>query len=342
VPVYISYEAHEHGDAAKTDKKEWQRIYHEANAKLKRSGTVHVYILAPADGEVIESIDVGTAVFPEKLLARLSAVIDKLKTPKGKPVVAPVPQSCPPKCDAGALVLHLAARSYKGTWNEFPVENWTALSAGEAGKLLPTGNIAAGGTWELDKAVTAKFLKHCLPNGFDYAGYHKVTIIEQSLQATVLSLKNGVARARLDGKLKLKHKTLNFQKNPPVEAHEFAQMPLTGYLDFEPGKQKVQAFRLLADPATAREGAVVYAVAVRSIAPVPAQEPGGLPKEVRLFDFEESADPKAWSNLELPGAKVKEPPAKMELSDDNTTLGKKSLKTKERWPQINATSHWPC
>ena len=61
MPVYISHDAHDQGDAPAEEKKEWQRIYHEANTRLKRSGTVHVYILAPADGEVIESIDIGTA-----------------------------------------------------------------------------------------------------------------------------------------------------------------------------------------------------------------------------------------------------------------------------------------
>ena len=45
VPVYTSYEAHTTGDAPAADKKEWQRIYHEATTVLKRSGTVHDQIL---------------------------------------------------------------------------------------------------------------------------------------------------------------------------------------------------------------------------------------------------------------------------------------------------------
>jgi len=64
------------------------------------------------------------------------------------------------------------------------------------------------------------------------------------------------------------------------------------------------------------------------------------PKEVLLFDFEDPADLKAWSNLELPGAKVKEPAAKLELSDDHATSGKKSLKVTfagGHWPTITTT-----
>ena len=141
MPVFISHDAHDKGDAPTEEKKEWRRIYHEANTKLKRSGTVHVYILAPTDGEVIESIDIGTATQPAKLLARLTAVVEKLKTPAGKTLVKPVPQSHPPKSAPGSLVLHTVARSYQGTWNEFPVEDWTVLSPAETNKLLPAGAV---------------------------------------------------------------------------------------------------------------------------------------------------------------------------------------------------------
>lgn len=265
VPVYISHTAHEEGDAPAEEKQEWRRIYHEANAKLKRSGTVHVYILAPADGEVIESIDIGTAVHPEKLLARLEAVVQKLKTSEGKPVIKPVPQSRPPSHEADSLVLHLAARSYKGTWNEFPVENWIVLNRAEAARLLPTGEIATGKSWDLDRDVTSKFLTRFLPNGFGYAPYHKTEIVQQALRATVVSVDKGVARARIEGSLKLKHHTRNFRVSPPAPMEEFAQMSLVGFIDFEPGKQQVRALRLLADKATARDGYVTYAVAVRSV-----------------------------------------------------------------------------
>src|SRR5271165_6692619 len=62
--------------------------------------------------------------------------------------------------------------------------------------------------------------------------------------------------------------------------------------------------------------------------------------EVVLFDFENDADLKAWSNLELPDAKFKEPPAKIEVSTDNATSGKHSLKITfagGRWPTITTT-----
>ena len=120
--------------------------------------------------------------------------------------------------------------------NEFPVESWTVLSPAEVAKLLPVGAVTVGQTWELDKDITARFLTTFLPNGYGYASYHKIQIVEQSLQATVVSVDKGSAQARLEGVLKLKHKSLNFNVSPPADTEEIAQMPLVGFMDFEIGK----------------------------------------------------------------------------------------------------------
>jgi hypothetical protein len=54
-----------------------------------------------------------------------------------------------------------------------------------------------------------------------------------------------------------------------------------------------------------------------------------------LFDFETAADVAAWANLELPGAKEKEPPVKIERSAEHATSGRSSLKL------TFAGGHWP-
>jgi hypothetical protein len=59
-----------------------------------------------------------------------------------------------------------------------------------------------------------------------------------------------------------------------------------------------------------------------------------------LFDFEEAADLQAWTNLALPDAKEKEPPAQIEQSADHATSGKRSLKITfagGHWPTITTT-----
>ena len=70
-------------------------------------------------------------------------------------------------------------------------------------------------------------------------------------------------------------------------------------------------------------------------------KPKAAAKEVVLFDFETPADLEAWSNLELPNAKHKEPPAKFELSKEHATRGKHSLKITfagGRWPTLTTTA----
>jgi hypothetical protein len=74
--------------------------------------------------------------------------------------------------------------------------------------------------------------------------------------------------------------------------------------------------------------------------PAPAFPAGRAIADKVLFDFEDSAEVKAWSNLELPGARDKEPAAKIERSTDNATSGKHSLKITfagGRWPTLTTT-----
>jgi hypothetical protein len=71
-----------------------------------------------------------------------------------------------------------------------------------------------------------------------------------------------------------------------------------------------------------------------------AADPKPAAPDKVIFDFEDAADLKAWSNLELPDAKQKEPPVKIELSTENATSGKHSLKLTfagGRWPTITTT-----
>jgi hypothetical protein len=59
-----------------------------------------------------------------------------------------------------------------------------------------------------------------------------------------------------------------------------------------------------------------------------------------LFDFEEAADLKMWTNLELPDAKTKEPAATIDRSTDGASSGKHSLKVTfsgGTWPTLTTT-----
>jgi hypothetical protein len=70
---------------------------------------------------------------------------------------------------------------------------------------------------------------------------------------------------------------------------------------------------------------------------VAAKADPATPVEKMLYDFEEPADLKAWSNLELPDARDKEPPVKIEFVAENATSGKRCLKLTfagGRWPTV--------
>src|SRR5206468_3649000 len=56
-----------------------------------------------------------------------------------------------------------------------------------------------------------------------------------------------------------------------------------------------------------------------------------------VYDFEDPADIKTWSNLALPVVTDKEPPVKIEQSADHATAGARSLKLTfagGRWPTV--------
>src|SRR5262249_23103768 len=111
VSVYVSNEDFRgEGGAPAEERKELQRIYHEALKAKLSAGTVHAYVLSP-DGHAIDSRHVAQGYKIEEMTAMLEKTIARLKVAEGKPLVTPVPQSRPPKADADSLVLHLISRT---------------------------------------------------------------------------------------------------------------------------------------------------------------------------------------------------------------------------------------
>jgi hypothetical protein len=71
-----------------------------------------------------------------------------------------------------------------------------------------------------------------------------------------------------------------------------------------------------------------------------AAGPRTLAADRMLFDFEDPADLKAWSNLALPNTKAPEPGVRLELAHQHATSGKHSLKLTfagGSWPTITTT-----
>jgi hypothetical protein len=276
VPVYaINEEYRKDGTAPAAERAEYQRIYREALKAKLSAGTVHVYIVTP-DGHPIDSLHVGTASKVEKLVDLLEGTIKKLKVAEGKPLVKPAPQSAPPKAEAGTLVLHLTARylfpkgkelvplgkdarlgqTRHGSWAALPSENWILLDRAEAAKFLPPGAARPGTAWEVSKDVAAKILTYFYPQT-ENNNVAKNRIDRLALKATVVSVKDGVARVRLDGSLRMKHTFYHKDDDSFVDA------AVVGFMEVDTARKKVRKLELVTDRATYRDRP--FGVAVRSL-----------------------------------------------------------------------------
>jgi hypothetical protein len=220
------------------------------------------------------------ATDPKKMAEKLDRVARDLKVAKGDPVVPAKPQSAPRSTEADALALHLTARYLErrgddfvpfdtrsvlgsqkgGNWGDLPSEDWVVLSRADWTKLLPSEDLRAGISWELDRQVAAKLLLHFFPPTENTA-FEKNRIDEQSLTARVESVKAGIAHARLEGKLKMKHPFYH------KDDSNFVQAELIGYLDMEVDKKHIRSFRLVTQKATYGSAGSIqhFGVAVRSV-----------------------------------------------------------------------------
>jgi hypothetical protein len=258
------------------EKAEKTRIYHDALKAKLPAGTVCVYLLGP-DARLLDSLIVSDAAKPERLLDLLERTVEQLKLAPGEPLVKPAPQSHTPPCDPGALVLHLTARylqrqgddfvrlhpvlgtARSGQWAHLPSENWVVLARDEWRQLLPASDVRAGMSWEMDRDVTARLLTHFYPPT-ENTDVGKNRFEEQALKATVLAVRDGVAVARVEGRLKMKHSFYH------RDTAEFVETDVVGIVEFEPGRQKVRSLRLVTDRASygAAEHRQPFGVAVRS------------------------------------------------------------------------------
>ncbi|HEV3263455.1 MAG TPA: hypothetical protein VG013_41855 [Gemmataceae bacterium] len=256
VPVYaVNDDYRAKGVVPQREQAEYLRIYREALAKKFSAGTVHVYVLNPK-GEVIGTRHVADAAKTNELIAFLDELVAKLGTKAGKPLVEPKAQSVPPEHPKGSLVLHLAARGLGGggSWDG-TAENWVVYTPDEVKKLLPAGPVDAGITWGLDPKLAARLLVHVYPvtENNDPA---KNQIRKQALRGKVIAVKGGVAVARLDGRLVMRH---DFYHKPDGNVVETR---LLGHIEFEPATGKVRSLRLVTDGAT--YGGGKFGVALRS------------------------------------------------------------------------------
>jgi hypothetical protein len=295
VPVHADGVYYKGNDSVPADEKAaYQRVFQEFHRLNKKNqaagklllsiGTVHAYVLT-SDGKALASLHVAEAR-PERLIKMLEQAIGALKVAKGKPVVQPTAQSAAPRAKADSLVLHLTTRylvprnqpearkdaegeyvpvaaklgtERSGSWAALPSEDWIELKKAEWLKLLPAGAVRVGQSWDVDREVAAQLLTRFYPTT-ENNDLTTNRIDRQALRATVLSVKDGVCRARLEGSLKMKHTFY-----PRRDDANVVEATLVGYLDFDMAKRSIQTLRLVTSSATYGGASRHFGAALRSV-----------------------------------------------------------------------------
>jgi hypothetical protein len=261
IPVYLSNEDFAKGGGAPlAERTERQRIYKETLDAQRSAGSVHVYLVGP-DGKAYDSMHVANAYKVEKLVPMLEAAADHYMLEAGRTLFPPGPQSRGPKSAPDALVLHLVARNLvkKGDelvptkaklgetrsagWGSYPSEDWIVFTKEESAKLLPRGSVETGTTWQVSPDLATRFLAHFYPTT-ENNNVQKDKIHKQELTGKVVSVQNGVARAKLTGHLIMDHWFYHKADGNQVDTS------LTGYLDFDPANSRIQRLRLVTEGAT--------------------------------------------------------------------------------------------
>ena len=259
VPVVSSnYETDPSGPAPEAEKRERRRIYNDFYARKLGVGDVHVYILR-SDGSSLRGLDIGSALDNGKLAKFLEDVRLELGVSAGAPAFPPRVWSSAPQAPADSMVFHLVSRGErKGSWREFPSENWIVLPAAEWRALLPAGPVAPNTSWQVPRAVSDKLLTWFYPQTEDVSQQTRSRVDEGDLRMTVTTLENGVARARIDCTLKLLH---SFAPGHPHD--DFVNARLAGFMDFVPGERRIQRLRLVTEKAVYIDEA--FGAALRSV-----------------------------------------------------------------------------
>jgi hypothetical protein len=271
VPVYSSNEDVAAGGAASPQEKaERQRIYQTYLSRKLGAGDVHIYILT-SDAEPLDGMGVGEGtVNDSNLLGLLTRVVKKLGNAPGEPVVKPAPQSVPPTAPPDALTLHLSARgSVRDTnYRFFPAENWIVLTKQEWTRLIPAGETKLNASWAIPPELSTKLLNRFYPQTVEInTSVERSRIDKQHLTLTVTSIRDGLAFARFDGTLRMKHGSLAQNEDSFVDAI------LTGFLEFDPNTHHIARLRLVTKKATYRDED--FQAALRSVmvdTPSPASE----------------------------------------------------------------------
>jgi hypothetical protein len=226
------------------------RIWVDFQRKKMETGTVRIYILDP-DGAAIGTPEVIGRPQPyagDTLRVFLGQIVSQFHIEPGPALTQVHPQSLP-RADPLSTVFHLVARgSNTGSWREFPAENWIVLDHTESNTLLPPGEAKLNTSWVAPPEVANKLLSWFYPQTEDTSRTNRSRIIREMLRMTVVTLEGGMARARIEGSLRMVHSFY-----PGRDSGEVVEAKLLGFMDFSPAERRIQRLRLVTENATYKD-----------------------------------------------------------------------------------------
>jgi hypothetical protein len=229
VPVTLPNEDYKNG-RLKPQERAWIEQWHTA-------GLVEVSIIGP-DETPIKMLHIMYANTAEQLLPVLQNITKDLHTQPGTPAFAPQPQSVAPVADKTSLVMHLTAR---GSIDEkYPGETWLVFTQAEVNQFLPQGDPKPGTTWTVPKELASRILVHFYPQMISSDRPENNVIVDQSFTGKVLSMGNGVVRARLDATLTMKR---SYYPQPNPQTY-LVNASIVGFVDFALHEDHVHAIKL--------------------------------------------------------------------------------------------------
>jgi hypothetical protein len=262
VPVALrNQDFDDEGAASAEEKAEKVRIYHDALKAGMHAGTVCVYLVSP-DGRPMAVAPANEDLLydPERLAELMLQVVRQLNVVKAEPGLVQKPRSPAPSVSDGSLVLHIVARYLErkgdvcvpydvtgvlGTkngrnWANLPSQDWVILSRPEWTSLLPRGEVRVDSTWNPSEDVIKKVLRHFYPptENTELKTNRFETLV---IHARVESIERGMARARLEGRMRMKHPFYHKDDNNFVEAE------LVGYLGFNIATREIMSLRLVTE-----------------------------------------------------------------------------------------------
>jgi len=203
-----------------------------------------VYVCAP-DGSAVASLSVVQSADPAKMAAFLEGIAAQLHVTPGPPAVKPHPTSRPGPIPPGGLAIHLVSRAIAGgSWHEFPSENWIVLTREESAQLLPKDPPALRDSWTVPHPVARKLAEWVYPQNEERTSQNRSRVDGAHFEFTVVAVQGSLARAKLEGKIRLLHAF-----SPGSTAQDFAVSAFTGYMDFDSAESHIQRLRLVTEKA---------------------------------------------------------------------------------------------